>query len=486
MPQACACAATWAVVASVAQGRTVVVPVTIPGIPGVQEFQWQTTEATAEQHIERLRKRLSPDVEGLVLHTEEEVEVALGPGGSMRVVPSQTNQKWVEWRLLPGTLQAVAAQYLTPEEIFALEVEPWPGEDHAPVGIFLLQSPGRHMWRATTLALHTAWDKGAIDAATARLHVLVHSVKNWQPQEWKDSLGAAAPMLGGLHWCYGPNRFGRQDTQRKQLDNYFHKAFTMHRLAVHLAYTYIVSLDDDVLLPPSVFGFLLSRGPEALDRKNCGVLTPTLQNGVPSVEMFAEEYMSRKERNKLYRCFEESEMIWMDRTYDHLMPMPSPWNASEWYGRVTSREWTDLKGLHPVRANSTCQDLALELALPKVADEWPRWRFDHRVIVPPVHRYPYLCNNVYMVRTDLYTDVLERQDLQRDGGADEAPLNLLMKERRKSICFISHSFGLHPAYGSHHSGAMLEREAVFKVMEAEWGPGTPAKVCYGKSCDGLR
>merc|ERR1719223_1230159 len=153
----------------------------------------------------------------------------------------------------------------------------------------------------------------------------------------------------------------------------------------------------------------------------------------------------------------------MLKPYTELEPLPKPWDARTWYGRVR-RVAGDMKGLHPVRGNNSCSGLALYLALTKIREQWLPRRTDHEVIVDRGRVFPYLCNNAFAMRTDLYSEVLERDDLQRKGGADEVPLNLLLAERQLPMCFVSQSFGLHPAYNVHPDSKQMEQWAHEEVL----------------------
>merc|ERR1712050_568883 len=105
---------------------------------------------------------------------------------------------------------------------------------------------------------------------------------------WREVLGVASPILGGFHFCHGYNRYptyNRKLMKKKARDNYYNKIFVMLTIAVRNGYEYVVSLDDDVMLPPSTLAALLGSGPWA-DDAGCGAVLPLTQNGIPSVEMF--------------------------------------------------------------------------------------------------------------------------------------------------------------------------------------------------------
>eukprot|EP00415_Alexandrium_ostenfeldii_P004475 UN4475 len=227
----------------------------------------------------------------------------------------------------------------------------------------------------------------------------------------------------------------------------------------------MVSLDDDVLLPPSALAFLTRSGPPG-DDLNCGVVSPLLQNGVPSVELWAEEFPNPSERLSLYQCFGESSADYIGDHYPELEPLPRPWNGYDWYKRVKDLKQDSKlahKGLHPVRSNTSCMEVALALALEHLDVEWSKWHTDHALIADTMHIYPYFCNNAYLVRTDLYSEIIRQPDLWQ-GGADEEHLNSVMRARGLPACFISGSFGIHPAYSTPERHLDMENPAVSLVL----------------------
>ncbi|CAE7637703.1 unnamed protein product [Symbiodinium pilosum] len=148
--------------------------------------------------------------------------------------------------------------------------------------------------------------------------------------------------------------------------NYNHKVFSMGDIAREKGYSYILSMDDDVLLPAS-----------------------TMANGVPSVELWADEFLTSSEKHRLFECFRGSQVrspcnrrneaveailpkVWDGPAYYRLM---AAYAKGKQYGPINGR----LAG-HPVRYNNTCGALALGLALDHASREWLRWRDDHSLI----------------------------------------------------------------------------------------------------------
>ena len=226
----------------------------------------------------------------------------------------------------------------------------------------MLQSASRPFGSVLTCAMRRGlWanDAGLGDGrhlrGAARLHVLLHeaATPEYDLSTWLSRLGASAtPMLGGVHLCGDDNTIERERARARGEggagfyyfgSNYMHKALAMLAIAgacgcvpeqasgstvwwalsmqlqspflFHsdapsalvsrdvCAYTHLISLDDDVLLPPSTLrqlvssivpsrppspraASLLERPRTAFEEAGCGVLEPLLSSGIPTAEMF--------------------------------------------------------------------------------------------------------------------------------------------------------------------------------------------------------
>merc|ERR1712146_186733 len=91
-------------------------------------------------------------------------------------------------------------------------------------------------------------------------------------------------------------------------------------------------------------------------------------------------------------------------------------------------------------------ELALNLALKLIDSVWSA-SSSSTLIVDDERTFPYLCNNVYLMRADLYEHVISDQRLDL-GGADEVMLNRVLVEKQLPICHLADSFVIHPAYST--------------------------------------
>ena len=108
-----------------------------------------------------------------------------------------------------------------------------------------------------------------------------------------------------------------------------------------------------------------------------------------------------------------------------------------------------------MRANATCMDHSLLMALDLAKRVWIRPA--KTTLLPDRDlEFPYFCNNVYVIRADLYSRVIKDERLTEGPGADEVMLNKILSENNLPVCHLGNSFGIHPAYGTHGDRKSME------------------------------
>ncbi|CAE7462805.1 unnamed protein product [Symbiodinium natans] len=421
---------------------------------------WNTTETTAERLVEKLQ---TIGGEGLHLHLDLTAEgfVTLTSGKDflqLEEVPGDST--FVRWEDLAGHLHGNLASY-RPDLALDLELAPFLAgrTSTAEVGLFLLVSPTSKLWRFLPLSVRRVWTR----LQNFRLHVMVHYPDDWQPSFWRRHLGSSYPALGGIHWCGAVNRFPALNpwlAERRPWDTYFNKVFAMIAIAEHQRYRWILSVDDDVILPPFALMSMLSIGQRA-DEANCFAALPLTQNGIPATELFATMWMQLEDRMRLFRCFsdcsghfcnENGSLMTLcrpngSRQSTSFVEVPDPWNEMEWYRTLSEqfemRWWKN----HPVAMNQTCMLQALEKGLKELPLYWFADFFDsQQLIVDDRFSYPYFANNVFLIRTDKYREVIQHSKCCF--RTDEVTMNVLRHEQRSNLCFVRESFGIHPAWGN--------------------------------------
>eukprot|EP00931_Biecheleriopsis_adriatica_P078890 TRINITY_DN52305_c0_g1_i1.p1 TRINITY_DN52305_c0_g1~~TRINITY_DN52305_c0_g1_i1.p1 ORF type:complete len:503 (+),score=60.26 TRINITY_DN52305_c0_g1_i1:46-1554(+) len=475
-------------------------PVSLPGNNSVWKMSWDVEQELATEVVNRLEA--THGGEGLRFRLQlGNLDYLLPRGGKEATLRQARHGEYMflKWKEVAGFLHQnlVSATLHSPDIALQAELRPYraPRRNYKRVkgvdfvGLFLALSPHRSS-SVLVQTLRYAYRLNLLPRV--RLHVLVHTLSDWQPEEFEASLVEAGSLLGGFHWCEGVNRYynynpGLLKNEYWLRDNYFHKMYVALTVAVFEGFTYFASLDDDVMLSPSTMSWLLMSGPHA-DKEGCAITAPLLQNNPGSVELWAEHWLNESARSRLFNCFAGCSGYFCRPEYlacsgssknSFKVPVPSPWSASDFYEHVQELASPEDRVVHPVYSNSTCTDLALALALDIVPDTWMTV---HTPIVKPMvgHQYTYIRNNAYLSRTDFYTTVI-RHPGNFGMTRDELALNIVMKEQNKTLCFLEHSFGIHPAWSVHGAQKLrnMERNAEIAVRNAMFKTARDYAVKHG-------
>ena len=176
-------------------------------------------------------------------------------------------------------------------------------------------------------------------------------------------------------------------------------------------------------------------------------LTPVVNIGVPTCDMFIDDFCSEQDKETLNRMFLSQDMDatagdrWSVDEYgilnQHTIEADT-WNPEAYWKTVGDLK-AILKGLHPVRVDFEAQRMLADVVTNDISSFLKkrdysidkRWR-------------PYLCNDTCMARTDVYRDI---QDTNEFMPYDEIPLNLYRQEKDLRFGFIRNGLALHTMYG---------------------------------------
>lgn len=369
------------------------------------------------------------------------------------------------------------------------------------VGIFLLKSPSRKFGLVLIKTLHTLWLQSPHLAKRLRLHVLVHDTSDYyvrantdDPMARWEVLLHDTPMMGGVHFVtdYNPLSKARESDSVSALhqNNYIHKMMTALQLAEQNRYEFMLSMDDDIFMPPAVLEYMLRHThvlgstPIASDSTNqqsgCYYLTPTLSSGIPTVGMWAQSFLTMEQRKQIEKCYAANIFgQYAHNTYHTLNPVPNPWNEWKFYESVKNRVRTHkMKGIHPVRVNNTCMDQLHSMVLANLGNYWMKsvdfssnetstdqGKFSAKMTIKVLgyDKIPYLCNSVYAIRTEVYRRMMNREELAH--RYDELPANLDAQERGMQHCIVDGAFVIHPGYNTNPRCLRMETEVFHEIMQ---------------------
>lgn len=204
---------------------------------------------------------------------------------------------------------------------------------------------------------------------------------------------------------------------------------------------YSCCMDEDVMMSEYVWDFMIENV-EVLDNENTLLLSPTLSNGIPSVELFIESFFNTEDKIKIYEMFKNTHIpnIW-GVDYSGLNFNSTVWDSGEFYRRVKKINHY-YKGIHPVRVS---YDSHLEIAK-VICNNIDKFLSNHNYNLIEVD-LPYICNTFYIIKTDEWVKIINDKTLFRD-GFDEVPMNLYKEKNNKKMMFVNKGYAIHMAYNT--------------------------------------
>jgi len=216
---------------------------------------------------------------------------------------------------------------------------------------------------------------------------------------------------------------------------------------------YICKWDDDVFLNRHIWDYMLENL-NILDDESISVLTPILSNGMPSVELFIKDFLNPSEKKYVSNIFKNrnvNKTMWgcnYQLVYDYINSIDE-WNGDSYWKFMDEFNPTEgtsglpwfysiAKGVHPSRFSYEYNMFVAEYSINNRDN-----LLSKRDFYLEKYLTPYLCNNIFITKTEFYID---SQKLFRDGW-DEGQLTMLARNKNLSPVYVRNGYGIHMAYG---------------------------------------
>uniref|UniRef100_A0A6C0J8B0 Uncharacterized protein n=1 Tax=viral metagenome TaxID=1070528 RepID=A0A6C0J8B0_9ZZZZ len=261
--------------------------------------------------------------------------------------------------------------------------------------------------------------------------------------------------------CLADSRFSYMVKTFDPDNNYMNKI----RFTIDFAETnqipYIVKHDNDIIMCTSVYDYIFEQR-SLLDDPAKLAITPTLTSGIPTCDIFIEDYLTDEEKTYMYGLFKAHsfQSMWGGdyRSLNKYTIDSEEWSSAEFYEGV--RALTHYyKGIHPVRVN--------EKALTELNKLVHKYR---NVILNPdsyiLHEdttSPYFCNSIYCIRRDIYKQIVNAKELFVD-AFDEVPLNKWRDLYSRSIVIVRRGTAIHFMYNCIPNYLQREADAVQTLL----------------------
>jgi hypothetical protein len=203
---------------------------------------------------------------------------------------------------------------------------------------------------------------------------------------------------------------------------------------------YSCSMDDDILLSCYLWDYIIENI-SILDNPDNLFITPLISNGIPSTDLFIEDFFEKENREEIRSIFKNTHIpnLW-GANYESLNYEKEEWGL-DFYEKVGNLSHY-YKGIHPARISIEAHKKMAELIC-----ENPTKLLSKNEYHTDIRKFPYFCNSFYFIKTQTWRKIIEDKSLFRD-SFDEVPLNLYMQYNDLNMVFVRNGFCLHMAYNT--------------------------------------
>jgi hypothetical protein len=210
--------------------------------------------------------------------------------------------------------------------------------------------------------------------------------------------------------------------------------------AVQSECEYSCSMDDDILISTYLWDYIIENIHILNDNTNL-LIAPIISNGIPSVELFMEDFLTSNQSDVLKSIFLNTkiENHW-NVDYSSLNKSREVWDFM--FYKDVSNINHHYKGIHPIRVSYDAQRKLVEY----ICENKERILSDN-IFKLESYRFPYFCNSFFFIKTSIWKSIIENKSLYRD-EYDEVPLNLYMQLNNLNIVFVRNGGCVHMAYNT--------------------------------------
>jgi hypothetical protein len=215
---------------------------------------------------------------------------------------------------------------------------------------------------------------------------------------------------------------------------------------------YSCKMDDDILMSHNVWEFILDNLDKITNKHP--VIAPIFTNGIPSADMFIDDFLSAEDRKIAHKYFlteyiNENEWGLNFSDINKNIREMNQWCGEAYWQMVTdvNTEWDTrplpwyyymVRGVHPARYS---RDYNIFIA-DKIIENKNKF-FEKQNYKLETYKAPYFCNNLFFCKTEFWRESF----ILFNDGWDEGQLTLKMDREKSSPLYIRNGFAIHMAYG---------------------------------------
>jgi hypothetical protein len=238
-------------------------------------------------------------------------------------------------------------------------------------------------------------------------------------------------------------------------NNYLVKVNTASSYAEENKFPYVMKCDNDVFLTPNTLDYMIDNL-HLLENSKHLTLGPVLTSGIPGIEYFKKSFLDNEAQKQIEQLFLQTNFYDRDGAcYQFLNKHTldsTEWNKTEFFESMRTMNH-HYKGSHPIRVN----DESLVFLNNYIIANKERFMQNNELSIIDSDNSPYLCNSIFCIKTDTYSNILKDRSLYVD-GFDEVPLNKYCWQNNMNHLFVNNGYAIHMYYNWSPSYMEKERE----------------------------
>jgi len=218
---------------------------------------------------------------------------------------------------------------------------------------------------------------------------------------------------------------------------------------------YFFKLDEDIIFSNHVWDYMIENQ-HLVSQPDVMTLSPTLNIGVPSVDLFIQGFCPEL-REKLEEWFREVDIQktagdrWgMD--LEHLNDFTiraDKWDYDAFHKRLTDMD-TNIKGIHPVRFDMKIQSFMMQVVMDNVHKFISLQDFQIATL-----NCPYFVNDVCLYETRKLQQVYDELGFD---PYDEIPMNKFAFDNKLKHLYIQNAFAIHTYFAFVTGGQLFSQD----------------------------
>ena len=229
-------------------------------------------------------------------------------------------------------------------------------------------------------------------------------------------------------------------------NNYIHKINAFIQFTKNNNMKYCMKFDNDLIVNNHVLDYMINNV-ELLKNSDNLYITPTLSSGIPTTDMFIDDFFNESEKEHIQSLFLKTTMpkqLWgFDYSYlnQHTI-YANNWNIDNFINNLNNVDCY-YKGIHPIRIDKNSIEYMNRILMENKDKIFDKQDYKIQTIDNP----NYLCNSIFLIDVNHYENLVHNSTLYVD-PFDEVPVNKYCKLNKMKGLIIRNSFSVHPIYNT--------------------------------------